>query len=165
MKKFYFVFVGIVVGFLFFFVSSKIFDISTEAQKNASVQWEYCAITATYIPSGTENQPIINGAVNICYLQANGCKNDEVKSELAYAKFLQDFRMENTESSKNLAYNRVKDLAFSKAVARLGSEGWEMTSQPTIKFDSYIQNYQNNFIVIQGSKETKFDIYFKRLKQ
>ena len=165
MKKLHFVFVGIAFGILFFFASSKFFDISIEAQKNASVQWEYCAITASYIPYSSESQPILSGAVNICYLQANGCKNEEVKSEMAYAKFLQDLRLENTESSKNLALSRAKDLAFSKAVAKLGLEGWEMTVQPTIKFDNYFQNTQNNFTIVQGDKEMKLDIYFKRLKQ
>ena len=165
MKKAHYVYVGFAVGILFILIGSRFFDFSTVAQKNAVVQWEYCAITNAYLVAGTENQPIINGAVNICYLQANGCKNEEVKSELAYARFLQDFRLENTEYSKNLAYNRAKDSAFSKAVAKLGYDGWEMNGQPTIKFDSYIQNYQGVFNVVQGNKETKTDIYFKRLKQ
>jgi hypothetical protein len=165
MKKNYFVCIGIAVGIAFFFISSKIFDVSTVAQKNTSVQWEYCAITAAYIPAGSENQPVINGAVNVCYLQTTGCKNEEIKSELAFTKFLQEFRQENTEYAKTLAYNRAKDLALSRAVAKLGAEGWEMTNQPTFKFDNYIQNSQGNFTVVQGSKETKSDIYFKRLKQ
>ena len=164
MKKLHFVYAATVFVILFALIGSGLFEFSTTAQKNAAVQWEYCAITNAYIVPGTENQPLINGAVNICYLQTGGCKNEEVRSELSYPKFIQDFRLENSETSKSLAQSRVKDLAFSKAVAKLGSEGWEINGQPSIKFDSYIQNQQGVVNVVQGNKETTADIYFKRPK-
>ena len=110
-------------------------------------------------------QAAFSGAVNICYLQVSGCKNEEVKAEVVYAEFLQDFRLDNTEQSKSFGYNRAKDLAFSKAVAKLGLEGWEIISQPSIEFDNYIPNNQGNFTIYVGNKETKPDVYFKRPKQ
>jgi hypothetical protein len=165
MKKINFFFVGIACGLLCFLIFSPLFYFPTSAEKTAAVQWEYCAITASYIPANSENQASFSGAVNICYLQANGCRNEEVKAEVVYAKFLQDFRLENTEQTKTLGYNRAKDLAFSKAASKLGLEGWEIISQPSIEFDNYIPNNQGNFTVYAGSKETKPDVYFKRLKQ
>lgn len=165
MKKSTYFFIGIAGGLLCLFIISLLFYFPISAEKSASVQWEYCAITAAYVPANSENQAFFSGAVNICYLQTTGCKNEEVKSELPYAKFLQDFRLENTDQSKSLGYNRAKDLAFSKAVAKLGLDGWEIISQPSIEFDNYIPNNQGNFTVYAGSKDTKPDVYFKRLKQ
>ncbi len=165
MKKSTFFFIGIAGVFLSLFIVALSFYFPISAQKTAAVQWEYCAITTAYIPANSENQAFFSGAVNICYLQSGGCKNEEVKAELAYAKFLQDFRLENTEQSKNFGYNRARDLAFSKAVAKLGVEGWEMVSQPSIELDNYIPNNQGNFTVVAGDKNTKPDAYFKRLKQ
>ena len=165
MKKTTPFFIGIAGGLLSLFIGSLLFYFPISAEKSAAVQWEYCAITAAYVPANSENQAFFGGAVNICYLQIGGCKNEEVKAELAYAKFLQDFRLENTEQSKSFGYNRAKDLAFSKAVAKLGFEGWEIISQPSIEFDNYIPNNQGNFTVSAGDKNTKPDVYFKRPKQ
>jgi len=165
MKKSTFFLIGIAGGLLCFFIISLLFYFPISAEKNAALQWEYCAITTAYIPANSENQAAFSGAVNICYLQTTGCKNEEVKAEVVYAKFLQDFRLENTDQSKSLGYNRAKDLAFSKAAAKLGLEGWEIISQPSIEFDNYIPNNQGNFTVSAGNKETKPDVYFKRPKQ
>lgn len=165
MKKSIYFSTGIAGGLLILLIAVLAFYFPISAKKNAAVQWEYCAITAAYVPANSENQAFFSGAVNICYLQSLGCKNEEVKAELAYAKFLQDFRLENTEQSKSLGYNRAKDFAFSKAVAKLGFEGWEIISQPSIEFDNYIPNNQGNFTVVAGDKNTKPDIYFKRPKQ
>jgi hypothetical protein len=56
-------------------------------------------------------------------------------------------------------------LAFTKAVARLGSEGWEMMSEPSVTFDNYILDSQGNYSISQGNKELKPNIYFKRMIQ
>lgn len=164
MKKFIFLLVGAVIVLLLFGVFSRLVDLPTSAQKSNVGRWEYCAITGSYVPSGAENQATIAGAVNICYLQTAGCQNEEVKTDLIYNKFLQDWRLENTGVSKTLAFNRAQETAFAKAVAKLGAEGWEMVSTPTFEFDNYFQNYQGTYTVYQGNKEVKPDVYFKRLK-
>ncbi|HXG82955.1 MAG TPA: hypothetical protein VNI84_02915 [Pyrinomonadaceae bacterium] len=164
MKKFIFVFVGAFVGFLIFCAGALLIFSPSSAQKKYVNRWEYAAITFTHIPLNSENQSPITGAANICFLQTNGCQNEEVKAELVYAKFLQDFRLENTSSSKNLAFNRAKELAYTKAVAKLGLEGWEIIDQPSVNFDSYIDN-QGTYIIGQGNKEPNPNIYFKRLIQ
>lgn len=162
MKKF--IFFGLFVGFLIVCAGAFIFFSPSAAQKKYANQWEYAAITFTHIPLNTENQSPIIGVANVCFLQLSGCQNEEVKAELIYAKFLQDFRLENTSASKTLAFNRAKELAYTKAVARLGLEGWEIIGQPSIGFDSYIDN-QGAYIIGQTNKEIKPNVYFKRLIQ
>ncbi len=164
MKKFILVSVGIFIGFLIFCAGAFVIFSPSSAQKKYANQWEYAAITFTNIPANAENQAVITGAANVCYLQTNGCQNEEVKAELVYAKFLQDFRLENTGNSKSLAFNRAKELAYTKAVAKLGLEGWEIIGQPSVNFDSYIDN-QGTYVIGQTSKEVKPNIYFKRLIQ
>lgn len=156
--------VGLSFGLLVF-VAWLVYSPSSEAQKKYAVRWEYAAITFTAIPVNTENQSVITAIANVCYLQTGGCLNEEVKAELIYAKFIQDFRLENTNYSKNLAYNRARDAAFSKAVAKLGLEGWEMIDTPPFAFDAYITDSQNSYTVVAGSKETKPNVYFKRAIQ
>ncbi len=165
MKKYFFTLAILTIGILIagFFAFS--FYSPSAAQKKTQSQWEYAAITYTNVPFSSENQPFITAVANVCFLQINGCRNEEIKAELVYAKFLQDFHLENTNSSKNLANNRARELAFTKAVARLGSEGWEMTGQPSVNFDTYILDAQGNYSISQGNKEIKPNIYFKRMSQ
>ena len=163
MKQFSFVFLGILIGFGsllgYFFVNQ-----STTAQKITRSQFEYCAINAGYIPYTSDNQPVITGVVNICYFQNEGCRNEEVKTELPISKFLQDFRLENSVQSRNLASSKAKENAYIKATAKLGIEGWELVSQPQIGLDSATPNVQGNFTITEGSKNFQPNIYFKRLK-
>jgi hypothetical protein len=137
---------------------------SSTAQKKFVNQWEYAAIVNTNIPFESENQAVINGAVNICFIQMNGCQNEEIKAELVFNKYIQEFRLENSNRARSLAYRQAKDLAFSKAVAKLGLEGWEMVSQAPFEFDSYIPTSQGNYTVQEGNKDIKPNIFFKRLK-
>lgn len=162
MKKLLLISLGLLFVFGCLIYVSKVFQTSAE---NSAARWEYCAVTGTYTVSQTENSTLIGGAANICYLQNSGCTDETIKSEVIYQKFLQDFRLENTDNSKNAAYRRARDLAFSKAVAKLGAEGWEMISAPAFEFDDYVPNFQGNLIVSAGVKDDKPDVYFKRLKQ
>ena len=164
MKKIISVAAGLLIGLLIF-GAWLIYSPSSEAQKKYAVQWEYAAITFTAIPITAENQAVIVGVANVCYLQITGCQNEEIKAEVIYAKFIQDFRLENNGYTKSLAYNRAKDSAYTKAVAKLGLEGWEIIAAPPFSLDAYISDGQGSFSVVQGSKETKPNIYFKRLIQ
>jgi hypothetical protein len=165
MNKYLFRIAPITIGILIFGILAFSIYSPSSAQKRSQIQWEYVAITFTNVPFSSENQPFITAIANVCFFQSNGCRNEEIKAELGYAKFLQDFRLENTNSSKNLAYNRARELAYTKAIARLGSEGWEMIGQPSVNFDTYILDIQGNYIISQGSKEIKPNIYFKRVIQ
>ncbi len=165
MKKVIFASVSVTIGvFIFLAGAFSIFSPSV-AQKKYVSQWEYSAITFTTIPYNLENPPVITAIANVCYLQTTGCQNEEVKAELIYSKFLQDFRLENSNYSKTLALSRARESAFSKAVAKLGLEGWEVVGQPSINFDSYILNNQGTYTIEQANKEAKPNVYFKRLIQ
>lgn len=147
----------LIIGILVFSIYSP-----SLAQKKFENHWEYAAVTFTNVPFSSDNQPIITAVANICFLQINGCQNEEVKAELPYSRFLQDFRLENSNDSKILAYDRARELAFTKAVAKLGLEGWEITGQPSINFDTYILNNQGNYTISKGNKEIKPNVFFKR---
>lgn len=164
MKKNPLIFAALTSVILVFGILAFIY-LPSSAQKKYQNQWEYAAITFTSIPYSSENQPVVTAVANVCYLQLNGCQNEETKAELVYAKFLQDFRLENTNNSKNLAYNRARELAYTKAIARLGLEGWEITGQPSVSFDSYILDFQGTYAISQNNKEIKPSIYFKRIIQ
>lgn len=165
MKKIIITSIGITIGLLIFGVAALSIFSPSLAQKKYVNQWEYAAITFTNIPYYSENQAVVTGIANVCYLQASGCQNEEIKAELVYSKFLQDFRLENSNNSKSLAYNRARELAYTKAVAKLGLEGWEIIGQPSINFDSYIPDSQGTYRITPENKDAKPDIYFKRLIQ
>lgn len=165
MKKNFYIFTGILIAIVVFGCLCGLRLLTASAEKATGQQWEYCAITNIYIANDTANQAVISGGANICYLQISGCQNEEIRADLIYTKFLQDFRLENDSNGKSLALTRAKDLAYSKAVAKLGIDGWEMTSLPGIKLDAYQLNIQGTYTITQGTKDTKTDIYFKRIRQ
>lgn len=165
MKKFTAIYAGAAAIFFVLFGATLFYKWSASAEKVAAVQWEYAIITTIYIVPNTENQATFTAAVNICYMNASGCRNEELRGEVVYNKFLQDFRLENTERSKIAGLNQAKDVAFAKTVAKLGSEGWEMIDAPSFELDSYIPNNQNGFTQSPGEKLLKPDVYFKRIKQ
>lgn len=163
MKKFIAAGVALFAALFIFGAGAMLFSPST-AQKKYAQQWEYAAITAAYIPAAAENQATLTGIAGVCFLETSGCRNEEIKGELIYAKFLQDFKLENTANSKSLAFNRAKELAYTRAVAKLGLEGWEIIGQPPVNFDVYIEN-QGAYSIAPGNKEIKPNVYFKRLIQ
>jgi hypothetical protein len=144
-------------------ISAFSFYWTSSAQKSTRVQWEYSVINVAYISYTSENQPIITGSVNVCFIQTDGCRNEEIKSELIYPRFLQDFQLENTQVSREIAQSRAIESAFSKAVTKLSSEGWEIMDAPAFEFDAYIPNRQETFNILRKNKT--LNVYFKRLKQ
>lgn len=160
MNKFRYFFSGLA---LLFVISGISFYWTSSAQKVSRVQWEYSVINTAYISYTSENQPVITGAVNICFIQADGCRNEEIKSELVYPRFLQDFQLENKQSARDIAHSRAMEMAFSRAVTKLSSEGWEMMDAPKFEFDAYIPNRQDTFNIYR--KDKTLNLYFKRLRQ
>jgi hypothetical protein len=156
---------NILIGFLALLCLGLFISFPTVSQKKYVTQWEYCAVNSTSVPYTIESQFPITGLSNICYIETNGCRNEEVKVELSYAKFVQDYRLDNNETSQNLAYNRVRETAYGKAITKLGLEGWEIITQPDFGFDSYTLNNQNKFEVIKFDKSLSKNVYFKRIKQ
>ena len=115
-------------------------------------QWEYCAITEI-------RTPLINADLNvktsttasICYFQADGCRREEVKFEATLAELTKDLGSQDRFGSPGMyvARENVAKGALSKAMAKLGADGWEMVGQAAFVIDANL-----------GSQA----IYFKRRK-
>lgn len=137
----------------------------TEAQRNGSARFEYAVINGSYQPYPADGVSSVTGAVNICYLQTVGCQNEEIKTEVNLNKFIQDERLENSAVVKRLAQERAFQTSFSRAIAKLGSDGWEMIAQPEIEFDLYFTNPQGIQTVKEGAKTQRQHVWFKRERQ
>ena len=135
------------------------------AQRSIGARFEYAVINGNYSPYPPDGPSTVSSAVNICYVLGNGCQNEEVKSEVGIAKFLQDERLENNARAKSLAQERATQLSYSKAIAKLGSEGWEMISAPAVEFDIYYQNQQGMPTVKEGNRGARQHIWFMRARQ
>ena len=141
------------------------FTTTTEAQRNGTARFEYAVINGSYQPYPSDGVSAVSAAVNICYLQTVGCQNEEIKNEVNLNKFIQDERLENSAAVKRLAQDRAFQTSFSRAIAKLGSEGWEMVEAPEIEFDVYYTNQQGIQAVKEGSKTGRQHIWFKRERQ
>jgi hypothetical protein len=136
-----------------------------EAQRAASSRFEYAVINGSYTPYPADAPTVVTAAVNICFLQNTGCRNEEVKIEIVIGKFLQDERIENTPAARALVTQRASETAFSKAISRLGTEGWEMIDRPAIEFDLYYTNQQGAQSVREGNRTERQHVWFKRTRQ
>jgi hypothetical protein len=136
-----------------------------EAQRSIGNRFDYAVINGSYSPLPADGPGFVSSAVNICYVLGNGCQNEEVRTELGIGKFMQDERLENNARTRGLAQERVSQLSFSKAIAKLGSEGWEMISAPAIEFDLYYTNQQGMPTVKEGNRSARQHIWFVRARQ
>ena len=136
--------------------------LTSKAQRNTSVRFEYAVINGNYLPYPAEGPSVVSSAVNICYLQTVGCQNEEIRAEVNLSKFAQDERLENTAAFRRLAQERAVQTAFSRAMTKLGSEGWEIVEAPQIEFDLFYTNQQGIQSVKEGSKSERRHVWFKR---
>ncbi len=140
-------------------------DGTAEAQRSAGSRWEYAVITGAYYPYSNENASAVTvAAVNICYLGAAGCRNEEIRAELVMQRFFQDARLADGMAARKIARNRAAEIAFSKAIAQLGGSGWELSSAPDLRFDKYVVNEDGFFNVVEGNYDSAGSLYFKRLR-
>jgi hypothetical protein len=136
-----------------------------EAQRPIGNRFEYAVINGSYSPYPPDGPSTISSAVNVCYVLGNGCQNEEIKVEVGIAKFLQDERLENNARARSLAQERATQLGYSKAISKLGGEGWEIISAPAIEFDIYYQNQQGMPTVKEGNRAARQHIWFVRARQ
>ena len=141
------------------------FTPATEAQRGVSARFEYAVINGSYLPYPADGPSSVSSAVNICYFQASGCQNEEVRAEINISKFLQDERLENVGNVKLLAGSRAMNVAFSRAISKLGAEGWEIVEAPGIEFDFYYTNPQGIQTVKAGQQTERKHVWFKRVRQ
>lgn len=141
------------------------FSETATAQRASVLRFEYAVINGSYLPYPPDNASSVFAAVNVCYLQVNGCQNEEVKTEVNLSKFIQDERLENSGGVRRLAQSRAFQSSFSRAFAKLGAEGWEIVNAPEIEFDLYYTNQQGIQSVKEGAKTERQHIWFKRARQ
>ena len=156
---------AILISLAAFIVVASWFFKPVEAQRSSNQKFEYALINGSYFPYPPDGPTIVTAAVNICYLQGNGCQNEEVKSEVGIAKFAQDERLENSSRMRALAQERAIEIALSKALGKLGSEGWEMIDAPAVEFDLIYTNQQGIQTVKEGNKTDRQHIWLKRARQ
>jgi hypothetical protein len=168
MKPFTYLFLGICLSFAVFFGYTA-FNQTSSAQKTAPLQWEYSTIIAAYSFNPTKDKTNkVAGIAVICYLQNSGCRMAEVKHEIDYTVYLQDRQLplaENSQARTNAGI-RASEIAFQRAVAQLGNEGWEIVSEPQIEFefvdyDNYLK-FEDRSIFF--NRKNAKAVYFKRLK-
>jgi hypothetical protein len=165
MRKFVFGSIGLCAVFLFgyFFILP-----TTSAQKVVRMQWEYAEIRVVYsLTPPKERLNRIFGVAEICQLQPTGCKRSEVKHEIDFGEFLNERGMADNYAARNMASANASEIAFQKALAQMGNEGWELVSEPDVDFkmvdvDTY-NRYENKSLLFTPEK-TKA-VYFKRVKQ
>ena len=166
MKPVTYLFLGICLSLVGFFGYTALNQTSS-AQKVARIQWEYAAITSAYaIGPNKDRVNRIYGMAEICYLQANGCRRAEVIHELDYGMYLQERAEQETFQSRNDASLKAAEIAFQKAVAQFGNEGWEIVGEPNLNFEFVnIDDYNKfeNKSVLFERQNTKA-VYFKRFK-
>jgi hypothetical protein len=156
---------------IFGFVGMAVFTIAThlpapaEAQRGVGARFEYAVINGPYLPYPADGPSSVSSAVNICYLQASGCQNEEVRAEINISKFLQDERLENASNARSLAVSRAANTAYSRAIAKLGGDGWELVEAPPVEFDLYYTNQQGIQTVKTGQQSDRKHVWFKRIRQ
>jgi len=138
---------------------------SSEAQRNASVRFEYSVINGTYSPYPPDGPTIVTGGANICYLTPQGCQNEEVRAEVTISKFVQDEKLENSGRVRSLAQERAIQNAVARAIAKLGNDGWEIVDVPEVEFDLYYLNQNGVTAVREAQKTDRQHIWFKRMRQ
>ncbi len=151
---------SIVGGAVLYFSSS-----TSEAQRAVAVQYDYAVIQGSYKPYPFGDAGSTLGAVNICYVQPGGCHNEEVKAEIIYSKFAQEERLDGVKDITGRAQNRAIQNAFARAIAKLGSAGFEMVDQPQIEFDLYFESGQASKSIIEAPQTARQHIWFKRQRQ
>jgi len=104
---------------------------ANQGGRSGAQKWEYCAITNVDTSEGSFGA---RGRATIRYFYAGGGKEETVE-------FVPDF-------GKKIEYYFIENGALSKAIAKLGDEGWEMVSKEPVTENT-----------------TRHIFYFKRLKQ
>jgi len=134
------------------------------AQRSVVTRYEYAVINGSYVPFIQEGAGSVSSVVNICYLQSSGCQNEENRADMNVGKFLQDERIENNARGRALAQERATQMGFSKAISKLGADGWEMIAAPNIEFDLFFVNQQGIPTAKEGLRTERQHIWFRRVR-
>ncbi len=124
------------------------------AEQNVRQRFEYCAITNAQSMLPRDSKENVVAVASICYIQTSGCRREEVTFELDSAEFLKEIGdKSNTSYFLYAARVRAAESAVTKAISKLGEEGWEIVGDGPLDFVNYNEGNMKNKAV-----------YFKRLK-
>lgn len=143
------------------------YNFKASAQNNYVAKWEYGTITKIYYLKPERNKiNKIVGIVEFCELTNSGCERREITHELDYPKYLKDAELQETYEARILASQKASEIAFQKALSRLGSTGWEMIGEPNLEFTSVdlyrYERFEDKTILF--TRKDTVGLYFKRIK-
>ena len=154
--------VAVTCGLLLLGVSLPRQAAAQRTTRSKITRWEYCAIVDAHPedPMGINlAKEKYTGVATICYFRSSGCRREEVTFSLSYADSLKlksgadSLKDPNSKVAAalraNAASTRATESALSKAITKLGDDGWEMVGETRIDFWS-------------GTEVNNRAIYFKR---
>lgn len=111
---------------------------SAQQRRNKTQGWEYAAILSAGRAMPPESKDKSVGIATICYFQISGCRKEEVVFEIIYADFLKvaDPRQSESYNRMYAAPLKAAESALSKAIAKLGNDGWEMVGEGRTEFSN-----------------------------
>ena len=106
-----------------------------QSRRNGIQRWEYCVVLHAGCQATKEKYV---GIATICYFRSSGCRREEVVFELTYADFLKqaDLSLGESYNRSEAAPARAAESALSKAITKLGNDGWEMVGDGRIDFSN-----------------------------
>jgi hypothetical protein len=140
---------AVTCGLLLFGMSLPPQSSAQKSTKSKITGWEYCAILGTQSDGFGVRKEKYTSVATICYFRSSGCRREEVTFELIYATFLKQGADPNQYVNTSAARMRAEESALSKAITKLGDDGWEMVGENRIDFSS-------------GVESNNRAIYFKR---
>jgi hypothetical protein len=124
---------AVTCGLLLFGMSLPPQSSAQRATKGKVTRWEYCAILSAQRKWPQEDKEKYVGTATICYFRNSGCRKEEVVFELTYSDYLKEgeatARQGESYNRSSGAPARATESALSKAITKLGDDGWEMVGK------------------------------------
>ncbi len=131
-------FMAVTCGFLLVGLSLSPQALAQRSPKSRVQRSEYCAIVGAHSDGFGIKKEKYKGVATICYFRSSGCRREEVSFELVYADFLKEGADANQFYNTYAARMRAEESALSKAITKLGDDGWEMVGENRIDFSSAV---------------------------
>jgi hypothetical protein len=126
-----------------------------EARQSATRGWEYAivenwrSVGGSRTPEGDRFRVEFHARATICYMQESGCKVEEIDVTPSF--------LEEKGQNQPNHWEDARQAAVAKAMALLGSAGWELVgSGPALTWQTDINN---------PAAPVAPALYFKRVKQ
>jgi hypothetical protein len=131
--------VAVTCGLLLFGVSLPRQSSAQKSTRSKITRWEYCAIVGAQSDGFGAKKEKYRGVATICYFRSSGCRREEVSFDLICATFLKQGADANQYANISAARMRAEESALSKAITKLGDDGWEMVGENRIDFSNGIE--------------------------